>query len=58
MAKTRDYTMTTLHKGWRTTIDGWVRDQAIRQHGLIALAMFLSTLALIVSLAIGASPPL
>lgn len=51
MAKTRDNTTTTLPEGWRTTIDGWVRDPAIRQHGLIALAMLLSTTVLIFSLA-------
>jgi membrane-bound ClpP family serine protease len=55
MAKNRDNTTTTtLPEGWRTTIDGWVRDPAIRRHGLIALAMLLGTTALVVGLATGA----
>lgn len=41
-------------EGWRTTIDGWVRDPAIRRHGLLALAMLLTAVALIVGLGTGA----
>jgi hypothetical protein len=47
-------TTTTLSEGWRTTIDGWVRDPAIRRHGLLALAMILGTATLIVGLMTGA----
>jgi len=55
MAKNRDKTTTTTFpEGWHTTIDGWVRDPAIRRHSLIALAMLLSTTALIVVLVTGA----
>jgi hypothetical protein len=37
---------------WRGTIDGWVRDPAIRLDGLIALAMILGALVFVA----GASP--
>jgi hypothetical protein len=42
------------HASWRETIDGWVRDPAIRRHSLIALAMILVATTIIVSLATGA----
>ncbi|MGH3811314.1 MAG: hypothetical protein ACRDUV_02505 [Pseudonocardiaceae bacterium] len=47
-------TATALPEGWRSAIDGWVCDPAIRRHALIALAMLLSTPVLIVGLVTGA----
>jgi hypothetical protein len=38
---------------WRTTIDGWVRNPAIRRHVLFALVLVLIALVLMVSLARG-----
>ena len=39
---------------WRDTIDRWVRDPAIRRHGLLALAMLLVAAAVAISLTMGA----
>lgn len=53
MATTRD-TTPPAPEDWRTTIDGWVRDPAIRNFGLTTLAVLLAGLALVVGLASGA----
>jgi hypothetical protein len=52
--------MTTNHTGksrnsdsWRTVIDGWVRDPAIRQYSLIVLSMLLIGAVLFLGLVSG-----
>lgn len=54
MATNKTTSRQTTPEDWRTTIDGWVRDPAIRKFGLTTLAVLLAGLALVVGLASGA----
>jgi hypothetical protein len=54
MATNHNTTPQPTVEGWRTTIDGWVRDPAIRNFGLTTLVVLLIGAALIVGLASGA----
>lgn len=54
MATNRNTTPQPNPEGWRTTIDGWVRDPAIRNFGLTTLVVLLIGTALVVGLASGA----
>lgn len=43
----------TNSPSWLETVDGWVRDAAIRRYSLVALAMTLIALIVIIGLATG-----